>query len=99
MSATAKHTTPSGASIEARLSDDGTVQISQDGVWAGVGRWVEGGSDGCGRIVECAARLGAPSGSETEDAYEALETLLEQAMCAACQHEEPCDIHDEEPLA
>jgi hypothetical protein len=73
-------TTDSGHSIEAWLQVPDalgllTVTISQDGHYAGEGRWLIGRG-----IVNCAARLGAADGSETEAAYEMLEDALLDAI-------------------
>ena len=66
----ATHTTKSGAVITANVEGD-VVTISQDGAVAGKGRITTKGA-----IVDCDARLGAADGSETEAAYEALESAL-----------------------
>jgi hypothetical protein len=70
MSIYARITTESGAVIDAEWAEGEPVIVSQDGHEAGRGQW-----DGR-RIVDCAARLGAKDGSETEEAYSALETAL-----------------------
>jgi hypothetical protein len=67
--------TRSGGTVAAHLHRDGTVEISEDGHAAGTGRWQTPGST----IRECAARLGAEDGSETESLYEALEEAIEAA--------------------
>ena len=66
-------TTASGHKITATLSDDGErISIYQGGALAGTGRV----DYSCARILDCDARLGAADGSETEEAYEALEAQL-----------------------
>lgn len=75
--------TASGASITAdttwAMEEDGAIterglQIFQDGQYAGQGKVVRT-STGC-RIEGCDARLGAADGSETDDAYIALEAAI-----------------------
>lgn len=68
--ATVTVTTVSGAVVTAEVEGD-VVTISQDGHFAGRGRL-----SAKGRIEDCAARLGAADGSETDATYEALESAL-----------------------
>ena len=77
--------TPAGYTIEADVSDvsdrmpaDGfRVAISQDGHRVGSARWTGG------QIADIDARLGAADGSETEEAYRALDAAISAVMDAA----------------
>jgi hypothetical protein len=68
--------TASGERITATI-EGRRVVIEQDGIYAGEGEW--NGS----QIVDCAARLGAADGSETEGAYEDLDAGLRAEIAAA----------------
>lgn len=75
--------TASGCEIEAEVTTDhpdtwvgARVEIHQDGSWAGNGRW----SGALSGIQDCSARLGADDGSETEEAYEALDAAILEAQ-------------------
>lgn len=77
--------TRAGHTIEADVSDvsdrmpvDGfRVAISQDGQRVGSARWLGG------QITDIDARLGAADGSETEEAYRALDSAINAVMDAA----------------
>lgn len=60
----------SGGEVVARVEGD-VIIITQNDHPAGVGRM-----SAKGRIEDCAARLGAADGSETESVYEAIEAAL-----------------------
>lgn len=53
--------------------DERRVEITQDDVLVGFGGWVGG------HIVDGAARLGAPDGSDTEAIYAALDAAIARA--------------------
>jgi hypothetical protein len=72
MEVTVTVTTPAGARVTATVEGE-AVTITQDGQWAGDGRW------NGHRIDDCAARLGTADGSETDSAYEALDRALRLA--------------------
>ena len=76
--------TASGAVIDAEWVEDGPVEISQNGHGVGVGRLRHGKKgEGWVRIEDCAARLGAPDGSEVEAAYSALEAAFVKSLTSA----------------
>lgn len=68
--------TRDGGTVTAHLHRDGTVEISENGRAAGTGRWQTPGST----IRDCAARLGAGDGSETEALYQSLEEAIVDAI-------------------
>lgn len=78
MATTVSIKTESGVVVVASI-EGAVVTIAQAGAQVGAGKW-----DGQ-RIVDCAARLGAVDGSETEAAYEALDGALVDAVARVAE--------------